>query len=168
MRDYTEEMLENFYKRTQEHIDTVAGHLKIVYENIGGVLDNPDMLLLRAKNHDLSKFGPYEKYGYIWITEFYRCKNNGIDFSYPDGVEEQTKDASLHHITHNRYHPEFFDDVNDMNEIDIIEMVCDWQAMADELSEGSAKGWADKNVGNRWKFNDTNIKIIYDTISILN
>jgi hypothetical protein len=41
--------------------------------------------------------------------------------------EEQQKLVELH-WKNNRHHPEYFDDVSQMEEIDIIEMCCDWHA----------------------------------------
>lgn len=156
----TEAMVRNFEKRTQEHIDRVAKYLKHFYK----VTDLGDELLERAKSHDKSKYGPEERGPYIWITEFYRCKNNGEPFEYPPGVQEQTKQASHHHVTTNRHHPEFHESPKDMSTIDIFEMVADWAAMAEELGEGSPRGWADKNIGSRWEFTDDQIANIYGAI----
>ena len=45
-----------------------------------------------------------------------------------------------------------------MSEVDLIEMVCDWTAMAQEFDQdnGSARGWADKTIGSRISFNGEN------------
>lgn len=32
------------------------------------------------------------------------------------------------HWKNNRHHPEYFKDISNMEELDIIEMVCDWYA----------------------------------------
>jgi hypothetical protein len=42
-------------------------------------------------------------------------------------------------------------------------MVADWFAMSEELG-GHPKEWADKNINIRWKFNDNQIRLIYDLI----
>tara|TARA_R110000868_G_scaffold118613_5_gene314554 strand:- start:1815 stop:2345 length:531 start_codon:yes stop_codon:yes gene_type:complete len=161
----TEAMVRNFEKRTKEHIDRVAKNLHKLHEKT----DWGDELLERAAVHDDSKYGKEEKEPYIWITEFYRCKNAGIDFEYPPGMKEKTDKASLHHITSNRHHPEYHSSPKEMSDIDIVEMVCDWTAMAQELGEGggSAKGWADKNVNKKWQFSDDQVELIYDTIEQL-
>lgn len=160
----TKSMIKNFEKRTNEHIARVAKCLRKMYSMM-----HDEELLNRAAIHDESKFQEVEREPYVWITEFYRCKNKGISFTYPPGVEERTRKASLHHVTTNRHHPEFHDNPHDMTDIDIIEMVCDWTAMAQELGEnnGSARGYAKKVVNIKWDFSDDQVKLIYDTIKKL-
>lgn len=77
--------------------------------------------------------------------------------------------AIHHHVTSNRHHPEFHSDPNDMSDVDLIEMVCDWTAMAQEFGQdsGSARGWADKTVGKRVGFNAEKRRFIYQTIEEL-
>lgn len=101
--------------------------------------------------HDTSKFGPEERIPYIWLTEYYHYQFYGQPFTYPAGVEEQVQAAIQHHVTTNRHHPEFHADSNDMSDVDLFEMVCDWTAMAQEFGQdgGSACGWADKTIGSR-------------------
>ena len=161
----TEAMLRNFEKRTKEHIDRVAKNLRKLYKKT----DWGDELLERADTHDDSKYGEMERGPYVWLTEFHRCKNDGLDFEYPSGMQEKANKATYHHITTNRHHPEFHDSPKDMSDIDVVEMVCDWTAMAQELGEegGSAKGWADKNIGKKWTFSDGQVTLIYDTIEQL-
>lgn len=161
----TEAMVRNFEERTQKHIGLVAKNLRKLHKKTNW----GDELLERADTHDASKYGREEKEPYIWITEFYRCKNAGIEFEYPPGMKERTDKASLHHITSNRHHPEFHSSPKAMDDIDIIEMVCDWTAMAQELGEegGSAKGWADKTVNKKWQFSDEQVDLIYSTIKQL-
>jgi len=161
----TDKMKNFFEERTKSHIDKVKKNLqKIAVNSI-----HREELLKRGENHDASKWSPEEMPLYLWLTEFYRCKNNNIDFSYPEGVEEKVDKASDHHKKNNKHHPEAHESIDDMSEVDIIEMVCDWTAMAQELGEenGSARSWADKNVGTKWKFNDVQEKLIYDTIEAL-
>jgi hypothetical protein len=54
-----------------------------------------------------------------------------------------------------------------MTDLDVAEMVSDWSAMAEELGEGSARGWADKNVGKKWKFDEEHVELIYTMIERL-
>ena len=74
-----------------------------------------------------------------------------------------------HHMMTNRHHPEFHADPNDMTEVDLIEMVCDWTAMSKELGQdgGSARGWADKTIGNRQKWHEDKCQFVYDAIDLL-
>ena len=54
-----------------------------------------------------------------------------------------------------------------MTTLDIAEMVADWSAMAEELDQGSARGWADKHVGSKWKWDKPNTDLIYQFIDHL-
>lgn len=161
----TLEMVEFYERRTKEHIARVASNLML----LGEVTDYANDLIERAKIHDASKFGPEERIPYIWLTEFHRCRRRGQPFEYPTGMEAQVKLAIQHHMTSNRHHPEFHSDPNEMTEVDLIEMVCDWTAMSQEFGQdgGSANGWADKTIGHRVNFNATKTEFIYQMIAEL-
>ncbi len=128
-----------------------------------------DELVERARTHDASKFGPEERIPYIWLAEFHRHRRKSEPFEYPPGIEEQVKDAIEHHVTTNRHHYQFHSDPNEMTEVDLIEMVCDWTAMSQEFDQdgGSARGWADKTIGSRVDFNAENKEFIYRMITEL-
>jgi hypothetical protein len=161
----TTEMVAFYERRTKEHIERVRRCLML----LAAATDYGEELTLRAKVHDASKFGPEERTPYIWLTEYHRCRMSGEPFEYPDGVAEQVKSAIRHHVTSNRHHPEFHADPNDMSDVDLIEMVCDWTAMAQEFDQdgGSAGAWADKTVGKRVAFNAEKRRFIYQMIEEL-
>jgi len=161
----TPEMVKNYETRTAKHIGLVAKNL----QKLAKGRDNSEELLSRAESHDKSKYGKEERLPYIWLTEFHRCKNSGIDFKYPPGIQEQVRKATWHHISTNTHHPEAHKSPSAMRELDLIEMVCDWTAMSQELGQnnGSAKEWADKNVGTKWEFTPEQKEIIYSTIEEL-
>ena len=165
MNEITQEMIDFFEVRTKEHIDRVKKSL----EKVAVSSQYSQDLIARSKIHDASKYEKEERVPYIWLTEFHRCRNNGIDFEYPDGMKSKTEEASDHHVHTNSHHPEAHNSPNDMSDADIIEMVCDWTAMAEELGDpgGSARSWADKNIGSKWKFNEEKKNLIYDTIDVL-
>lgn len=131
--------------------------------------DHAEELKRRADVHDASKFGPEEYVPYVWLTEFHRCRRLGEPFSYPVGMEERVRNAIAHHVTTNRHHPEFHDDPNNMTDVDLIEMVCDWAAMSQEFGQdgGSARGWADKTIGNRVRLNNDRKRFLYSMIDLL-
>lgn len=161
----TPEMLAFFERRTNEHIERVRTCLTLLAQ----ITDHGEELIERAKVHDASKFGRVERIPYVWLTEHHRRRRNGESFRYPDGIAEAVKLAVQHHITTNRHHPEFHADPNDMSDVDLIEMVCDWTAMAQEFGQddGSARGWADMTVGNRIAFNVEKQRYIYQIIDEL-
>ncbi|MDB4742909.1 DUF5662 family protein [Planctomicrobium sp.] len=161
----TAELIAFYESRTHEHI----GRVRKCLERIAEKSEHRSDLLHRAEIHDASKFSLEERLPYIWMTEFHRCRRGEIPFAYPPGMEDQVKAAIQHHVTVNRHHPEFHDDPNDMTEVDLIEMVCDWTAMAQEFGEpnGSARGWADKAIGVRVQFSQANTRFIYQVIDQL-
>lgn len=163
---YTKEMLDHFRKRTGEHIDMVKANM-VKLDGFKGLTKK--QLEDRGTSHDLSKFSKEEHDPYVWSDEFHRCKNKGLDFEYPNGIKELVKKATKFHIVNNAHHPESHNDLNKMSDMDIVEMVSDWTAMAQELGEagGSAKDWADKKVGTKFNFNKEKKELIYETIANL-
>jgi hypothetical protein len=161
----TPEMVAFYEERTHEHIERVRRCLSV----IAAVTDYGEELNQRGEAHDASKFGPEERLPYIWLTEFHRCRRNGVPFTYPAGMEVRVGDAIDHHMKHNRHHPDFHADPNDMTDVDLIEMVCDWTAMSQEFAQdgGSARGWADRTIGSRMHLNDERRKFVYDLIDLL-
>ena len=161
----TPEMIAFYERRTNEHIERVRGCLLAIAD----ATDCSDDLLERAKIHDASKFSDAEREPYIWMTEFHRCRRADESFAYPDGMEGRVRDAISHHMTTNRHHPDYHADPNDMTDADLIEMVCDWTAMAQEFGEndGSAKSYADRTIGDRLHLNDDRRNFVYQTIDLL-
>ena len=163
----TPEMVVFFERRTRDHIASVTRNLTLLAKLSG----YPKEILSRGKIHDASKFTPHERVPYIWLTEFHRRRQTGEAFTYPTGIEEQVKASIQHHLTTNRHHPEFHAEPDAMSDVDIIEMVCDWTAIAQERGEngGSARQWADNNVGDqkRFKFSQAKKQFIYRVIDDL-
>jgi hypothetical protein len=161
----TPEMAAFYERRTREHIERVGRCLTLLAD----ATPYGDELRERARNHDASKFGPEERIPYIWLTEYHRRRRTEDPLQYPPGVSEQVERAVQHHLSVNRHHPEFHDSPNEMTEVDLIEMVCDWTAMAQEFGQdgGSARGWADKTIGHRVMFNAEKRRFVYETITLL-
>ena len=156
-----QEAYEHFYKRTDNHIRMVQNNLYL------WTLHKPEYfndLNERAALHDESKFREPEKTPYIWRTWQSYCILNNLPFQYPKDMEQQVRDAIFHHITHNRHHPEWHPDPDEMNEIDLIEMVCDWKVVGQEYGEKSPMGWADKVLGRRFHFSQKKCDLIRDLI----
>lgn len=174
----TPEMRNWFNKRTKYHIDLVRKYC----ERIRKLKKRYNGILERGKRHDNSKFINPEYIPYIYISWQYKCKDDKVDFQIPKFLNDQMNEATEHHVKNNPHHPEYYcDDVETINREDrdkpnklidctkmptlsICEMVADWCAMSEEKG-GNPKDWADKNVGIRWKFNNNQIKLIYDLIS---
>lgn len=161
----THEMVAFYERRTEGHIERVRRCLTVM----ASATEYADELNERARLHDASKYGPEERVPYIWLTEFHRCRRAGEPFTYPDGMEERVRAAIEHHMAVNRHHPDFHADPNDMSDVDLIEMVCDWTAMSQEFEQdgGSARGWADNTIGKRLHLNEDRRQFVYAMIELL-
>lgn len=171
--EITQEMRDAFVTRTQQHIDRV--------------IKFADKLKLDVSDHDQSKFQEPEMSPYILINWRYKLKDEGVDLQLPPEIDAQCRAATFHHITHNRHHPEYWD--NEMNDtkrnhegganapaqivdatmmpLDAIqEMCCDWCAMSEERNN-SPHEWADKVIGTRFKFTPHQIFLIFSTLDSL-
>ena len=105
-------------------------------------------LLKRAVAHDRSKFSAEEANAYCrywhYLTEEERkdC---------PEEARTEFEAAWEHHCLHNDHHPQHFtkalglENADSMGLAAVLEMVCDWGAMADELG-GSARDFATDNM----------------------
>ena len=80
--DPSQEMVSFSVRRTNEHIDRVRRCLALM----ASVTEHGVELNERGRIHDASKFGPAERIPYIWLTEFHRCRNEGVPFTYPNGL----------------------------------------------------------------------------------
>lgn len=177
----TKEMREHFESRTKAHIKLVqeaARELAKWHPDIGA------KLVAQANDHDRCKFKDPEAKPYVFISWQYKCKDDGVDFSPPGDIDEMMKQATYHHVKNNKHHAEFWDDDAQINErnrdaipdrptdaskmdiVSLAEMVCDWYAMGIEKGN-TAKSWADKMVGTRWKFTDDQVEKIYEFIDDL-
>lgn len=163
--DPTPEMVAFYETRTHAHIERVRKCLSVMASVTGYAAE----LQQRALVHDASKYSPEERIPYIWLTEFHRCRRSGEPFSYPDGMKERVEHAVDHHTTTNRHHAEFHADPNDMTDVDLIEMVCDWTAMAQEFDQdnGSAREWAKNTIGQRLMLNDDRRAFVFRMIDLL-
>ena len=98
-------------------------------------------LMKRAFVHDVSKltFQEFHALDAFDVHEKY-SEDNHTKFT-----EEQLKFLKIH-WKNNKHHPEYWDDVNDMKEIDIIEMVCDWHARSIEFNNNLIKYIANRQL----------------------
>lgn len=114
--------------------DTIT-HKKIVLDNCllmaiyfieKGKYEMATQILIRGSEHDNSKFDKdeFRKMSMLLKAESCRSFTNASTQLSP---EEQK--AIKYHWSHNRHHPEYFENPSEeMTDIDLIEMVCDWFA----------------------------------------
>lgn len=159
----SQQMKQVFSERTRLHRLLVQKNLL----RMEGYLNLPRAVLSEvAASHDQSKLAEPERTAYIWMTWMYHCKNNGISFSYPPGVEAIVLQGWQHHLHHNWHHPEAHANLNAMSSLNIVEMVCDWTAISQEqnLKDGSCLQWAKANIDKKWNFSQAKKKLIFATI----
>lgn len=143
----------------QEHLDNLVRHIDLVRGaclllgkrlTARGRQEFGRILIARGFEHDVSKF-------------------SGIEWDYlhagRDVPKEQLELAVRQHVRTNTHHPEYWGGVENMPEIAVAEMVCDWYARSQEFGtclrdwiatqavqkfqidlEGEQYGWVEKFV----------------------
>ena len=164
--DLEKEMNAVFERRTKLHIALVRNNLLKMERYLG-----LDIALLkeRANEHDASKFNVPERISYLWMTWTYYCKQHGKPFDCTESIKNIIYEGWQHHIHHNRHHPEAHADLNAMTVLDIVEMVCDWTAISQEMgmNNGSCLRWAYEHVDKKWSFSNEKKVLIFSTIEAL-
>lgn len=173
------EMCDHYYARTNKHIQLVRKYCRRI-EKAFNIFPG---IIQRGQEHDDSKFKQPELIPYILLTWKYKCKDEGVKFKIPERAENLMHEATLHHVTTNDHHPEFYCaeygdlinktdrdkprrliDARSMGILPIAEMVADWCAVAEERGN-TAKDWADSNIGVRWDFDKDQQQLIYGLIT---
>ena len=141
--------------KTMRHIETVRNYLNTCIRE----------LLHRAEQHDQSKLEPPEVDTYDVITHQLRGLTYGSD-AYRT-VLSAHKPAIEHHYAHNRHHPEYHPHgYKDMTLLDLIEMLCDWQAASLRHSDGDIQQSIVINQ-NRFGYSEELAQIFRNTIAWL-
>jgi len=122
------------YEELSPGVAVVATHLRHVSHLREALLRIQQDLEARAERHDRSKLGPEELPGFARINRAAREHPYGSD-EYKDSLarEQCTVDA---HYRGNSHHPEHHASDREMGFLDVIEMVCDWQAAAKTYGKG--------------------------------
>lgn len=182
-----EEKEQWFEDRTKRHIELVnkAAEMIATYPKEEFRQFDVNQLVDNCKNHDKSKFEEPERTPYIGISWRHKLEDkdfdpiNGKGYQTPGKLEKKEEnDATLHHITTNSHHPEYWNkenanlsaecrdesdnciDASKMSNLAIAEMVADWQAMSWELKKNTAREWFNKQKDVRWHFSPEQEKLI--------
>lgn len=110
--------------------------------------DEAKELLHRAFIHDNSKIDDDEMEAFLQLRPQKKCFTNA-----DDELNNFEKERIAIHWKKNRHHPEYFDDVTKMTEIDIMEMVCDWAARSLQYNTNLIE-FVETRQENRFKFPD--------------
>jgi len=176
-----------FKKRTLKHITLVKKYTDLLVSS--NKYQFADMNLL-GLGHDSTKYSPREYSAQVYLSYKYKLARDagepvelevkGISQS---AMGEKVDLATLHHIMANKHHPEYwapksslsnFSRENPTANIDgtrmpnkyIMEMVCDWCAVSEELNTNPYE-WADNHIGTRWLFTEKQQKLIYTVLDII-
>lgn len=120
------DMIDFFEKRTRGHIKRVETSCRILSDLFDE--DKAKILIDRGINHDASKFGLDEYNDYVCLTW-----NLNVDSTFP--VPDTFGKAQKHHYSNNRHHPEFYNNILEMTDLDLAEMVADIFAMSEEFND---------------------------------
>lgn len=162
-----DEQKEYFLERTKKHIDLVQKAAKKIVDKYPEFSE----LTKQVKKHDKNKFKEPELTPYVSLTWRKKPGNENIDNKELLSEEEENK-ITLYHLKSNSHHPEYHlknkEDANidekDRNkskkcvdaslmpDIDVAEMVSDWQAMSIELGKNTAREWFNEQKDVRWSF----------------
>lgn len=153
-------MYKNYLEKTNLHIETVkrVATFLLNHEGISKKIPVAELYFLvhRCDFHDRSKFEIEEQLGYILLNEFYQKK---VNYKFLKDDHEIMNVAWEHHKKHNRHHPQFFDDLNQMETSDLLEMICDIAAIAIEL-DVSLVEYVQTFLYKKFKFNSKQIQLI--------
>jgi len=174
-----------FIERTRKHIGRVQDFVESACEFYPALADD---LRERGRVHDSSKFMIPERKYYIILTWMYKSGQVGKEFKISDSDRKHMNDITFHHCKNNPHHPEAWDknltknpinpnvrekrdiiaNATAMDDLSILEMVCDWSAMSVENGEKSGpRKWADDSIAGRWKFSKHQQGLIYESIDLL-
>ncbi len=176
----TANMESYFVNRTNRHIELVKRNAYTILNRLPVNNKVKNTLLANVQKHDASKFTDPERLPYIILSWKYHVEEDEFSkMKIPPEILATLNTISEHHLKHNQHHPEYWD-INLTNNFEgkvvraeamlpvhIIEMVCDWTAVAQEGFGKSAREWAYDNVNVRWKFTPEQTNLIYSIIDIL-
>jgi len=147
---------------SSEHLFEASEHKKQVTKYLQTVGKE---LAQRAIEHDDSKFSPEEFDAFQTLPSRMRNLIYGSD-EYKQALE-QIGEALAHHYRENRDHPEhFLNGINDMTLIDLLEMICDWIAIAEQSEGGDIYRSLEINK-NRFKIDTQLFTILKNTVDHL-
>jgi len=132
---------EYYFTRTFGHIQRVQDNALylIIYhsEELSLSVEDCQMLSENVLQHDSSKFSAKQFRAYI---DFSWAKKDGLSLT--DEQQIKFQKAWENHYKVENHHPERFKgNCGKMSDIEIIEMACDLQAMAQEFGHGNFLGY---------------------------
>jgi hypothetical protein len=120
----------------------------------------------RQFSHDRSKLESPEMEMFEQFTHRLAGMTYGSD-EYKECLEEMKRLALGHHYENNRHHPEHYPNgIEGMNLIDMVEMVCDWQAASKRHGDGNIYRSIEINT-DRFNLSPQLVQILKNTVPLL-
>jgi hypothetical protein len=140
---------------TWRHINRVQYYLgKVQRQLIGRMID-----------HDQSKLETPEAEDFAIVEDIGDSEYQSE--AYERNREEVLGDALAHHYANNRHHPEHFKEgVDEMNILDILEMLCDWNAGSERTKSGNIRKSIEENA-KRFGLSPQLVRILENSVDIL-
>lgn len=158
----TPEMEENYLEDLKLHYKRVKSNIFLIIKKADYLKIDKDELLKRLKIHDKSKTSLEEKEG--WIFNSY--KNHSAMYKGDNEyIEKKIKEAYELHIKNNKHHIEYWkNNLKDIEDVDIIEILCDVKAYFKE--EGKIREFI-KDFKNNYNFSKRQIWLINSITDII-
>ena len=103
-------------------------------------------LITNVQQHDHSKFNGIE-----WLYLHDDVRDSGVTEADKKLNQNRFKMAWYQHVTTNEHHPEYWSGINNMPEVYIAEMVCDWKARSNEFGS-DLREWIKTSATKRFGF----------------
>lgn len=129
----------------EEHIDNLTRHIHLVRQGCSmlgkrlvqlGRAEFGRILIARGFAHDQSKF-----HGIEWD-----CLHVGEEIN-----KDRLLEAIKQHVSTNDHHPEFWGGIDNMPEVAVAEMCCDWYARSQEFGK-DLRVWIKKEAFKKYDF----------------
>ena len=152
------------------HLNELCTHKKLLIDSCNKLAvhflsENEEDLALeimrRAFVHDISKISKYEFHTADAFDKFNKHTHNRHHV-----FSDKERLFLEEHWRNNRHHPEHWENINDMSDMDIAEMVCDWHSRSVEF-EDDLMDYIKYRQENRFKFPEHLYKRIIEFANIL-
>lgn len=159
------ERIEEYRSKMIKMIDDNVLHKKIVLDKCllvskyfiqKGNVELGLNIIRRGVAHDNSKFSKQE---FVELVSIISPKTDKCFKDATYTLSEEERKIIERHWKSNRHHPEFYDNQEEMGELDIIEMVCDWAARSQQYGTDLME-FVEERQHNRFKFSDRLFKKI--------